>query len=69
MVVGFGAALNGCSRWGCNWGFAGDADGTWLFLVSAHGDCGGGDGEKIVVSMFGEEAAMDIVRSYMIAEL
>ena len=54
MVVGFGAALNGCSRWGCNWGFA-NADGARLFLVGIHGDHWGSSGEEIVVGMSGEE--------------
>jgi hypothetical protein len=58
MVVGFGAALNGCSRWGCNWGFA-NADGARLFLVGIHDDRWGSSGEEIVVGMSGEEAAMD----------
>jgi hypothetical protein len=46
--------LNGCSRWGCNWGFA-DADGARLFLVGIHGDHWGSSGEEIVVGMSGEE--------------
>jgi hypothetical protein len=52
--------LNGGSGWGCNWGFAGDADGARLFLVGAHDDCKEDGDEEVVVGMFREEAAMDM---------